>query len=68
MDSDGSCPGFTTVDSQLGALQDNGGPTLTRMPAATSPLVNAGGDDCPSRDQRLRPRTDGACDVGAVER
>lgn len=68
MDSDGSCPGFTTVDSQLGALQDNGGPTLTRLPEATSPLVNAGGDDCPSRDQRLRPRTDGACDVGAVER
>lgn len=68
MDSDGSCPGFTTVDSQLGALQDNGGPTLTRMPASTSPLVNAGGDDCPRRDQRLRPRTDGACDVGAVER
>ncbi|MDX1553401.1 MAG: choice-of-anchor Q domain-containing protein [Marinobacter sp.] len=68
MDSDGSCPGFTTVDSQLGELQDNGGPTLTRMPAAASPLVNAGGDDCPRTDQRLRPRTDGACDVGAVER
>lgn len=68
MDSDGSCPGFTTVDSQLGALQDNGGPTLTRMPAPTSPLVNAGGDECPPRDQRLRPRIDGACDVGAVER
>jgi hypothetical protein len=63
-------------DPELGALADNGGPTLTRLPASTSPLVDAipdascqddGAADV-STDQRgvARPQI-GGCDVGAVE-
>lgn len=68
MDSDGTCPGFQTVSPQLGPLQDNGGATLTRLPAINSPLIDAGGLNCPSTDQRRFPRDDGDCDVGAVEK
>ncbi|MDQ2677077.1 MAG: calcium-binding protein, partial [Actinomycetota bacterium] len=52
----------------LGPLADNGGRTLTMKPAAGSPVIDAGGNDCPPADQRGRPRPRGeACDVGAVE-
>ncbi|MCU1468472.1 MAG: hypothetical protein JWM72_4400, partial [Actinomycetia bacterium] len=60
------------VDPQLGPLQDNGGPTHTMLPAATSPVVNALPTStglCPKTDQRKVTRPQGsACDVGAVER
>jgi CSLREA domain-containing protein len=73
----------TGVSAQLGPLQNNGGPTLTHLPASGSPALDAGnpatvgsgGSACPSTDQRgvTRPKDgngDGAarCDIGAVER
>jgi hypothetical protein len=70
------------LDAKLGALNDNGGPTLTLMPASDSPLIDKG--SCPDElaDQRgygnlstgLRPidapsisAADDGCDTGAVE-
>lgn len=57
-------------DPQLGALGDNGGPTDTMLPAATSPVIDAGGRlaDPPPTDQRLAGRVvSGTVDMGAVE-
>jgi hypothetical protein len=73
LSTDGSCnfgAGRDNIpDMKLGPLADNGGPTLTQMPAADSPVVDAGtGTGCPPTDQRGAPRPAGAaCDVGAVE-
>jgi hypothetical protein len=58
---------ISTADSQLGALQDNGGPTLTIEPAATSP-ASIPRRGCPETDQRGRRRNTEACTAGAVER
>jgi len=64
------------ADPQLGALADNGGPTPTRLPAATSPLVDAipaaacqdDGAAGITTDQRGLPRPGFVnCDIGAVE-
>jgi hypothetical protein len=69
---------LTGVDPQLGALGDNGGPTQTQLPSATSPAIDKG--KAPARlitDQRGHARTvfgdvidapggDGT-DIGAVE-
>lgn len=67
------------VDPQLGPLTDNGGPTQTRLPEPTSPLLDAGLAAGQSTDQRGETRTvelpdvpnqlnsDGT-DIGAVER
>jgi hypothetical protein len=70
-----SCAGAAATDllgadPQLGSLSDNGGPTLTYLPAATSPSVDSGDAAlCPTVDQRGLPRPSGAgCDRGAVER
>lgn len=71
---DGSCGSITAngADPQLGGLADNGGTTPTRLPAGTSPLVDAipTGDCDPANttDQRgdARPQGNG-CDIGAVE-
>lgn len=53
----------------LGALADNGGPTPTHLPQATSALVGAGWNiTCAQFDQRGYVRADGDCDTGAVER
>lgn len=76
---DASCVGIAAnaADPQLGALANNGGPaapvnpTFTRLPADTSPLVDA----IPlvscttlTTDQRGMPRPVGSgCDIGAVE-
>ncbi len=57
----------------LGALADNGGPTLTHDPLLASPLRNSGA--CTTilgapmiRDQRGWPRPmDAACEIGSVE-
>ncbi len=69
----------TTGNAMLGALADNGGPTLTHKPDAGSPLVDAiptGQYNCSTifvtpifADQRgfTRPFGNG-CDKGAVER
>lgn len=69
------------ADPQLATLGTNGGPTPTRLPALTSPLVDAipgaacgGGDALAGAaitvDQRYLGRPDvvgQACDIGAVE-
>jgi hypothetical protein len=55
--------------ADLGPLQDNGGPTLTHEPTASSPLVDAADGAGPTADQRGLPRPSGAAaDFGAVER
>ena len=76
-DSDGSC-GFNQLtdhshagDPHLGALADNGGPTLTLLPQTGSPLINkvpATPWGYQSTDERgvARPQQ-GSCDIGAVE-
>jgi hypothetical protein len=54
--------------ASLGPLDDYGGPTLTMKPTGASQAIDAGGDGCPSFDQRLKPRPKGAaCDIGSVE-
>jgi predicted outer membrane repeat protein len=79
----GSATGFTKTDQggnlpfqphanlKLGALADNGGPTLTHVPSADSPLVNAGSNPAALvNDQRGAgfPRIFGlAADIGSVE-
>ena len=61
------------TDPLLGPLQDNGGPTLTHMPLAGSPAIDAGNPNFtppPFRDQRGRCfyRVFGRrIDVGSVE-
>jgi len=57
------------VNSLLGPLANNGGPTLTHLPAAGSPAVDQGGLICPATDQRGVSRPQNViCDIGAVER
>ena len=57
-----------STDAQLGALQNNGGQTDTLAPAVSSPAIDAGGDTCPTVDQRGISRPQGPhCDIGAVE-
>lgn len=75
LDDDDTCgagPGDLPAQSPLLApLANNGGPTETHLPAAGSPLANAGLDSaCLLEDQRGFLRNLGpanACDVGAVE-
>ncbi len=63
-------------DPELAGLADNGGPTPTHLPAASSPAVNlvplgeGGCDNSFDIDQRGEPRPgagSGACDAGSVE-
>lgn len=64
-------------DPVLGALADHGGPTGTLLPAASSPVIGAGGECTdPSADpatplavdQRGEPRPSGRpCDIGSVQ-
>ncbi len=52
----------------LGPLASNGGPTLTMLPQAGSPALNAGGTTSYTIDQRGLPRVaGGSVDIGAVE-
>jgi len=61
------------VNARLGPLQNNGGATLTMLPLADSPALDAG--SCTgTADQRGQPRTvdlvdvsGTGCDIGAVE-
>ncbi len=67
-----------TTTAPLAALADNGGPTQTMMPVASSAALDriAAGTLCPATDQRgvARPQTAAGyagstpCDIGAVER
>ncbi|HEX6289555.1 MAG TPA: family 16 glycosylhydrolase [Herpetosiphonaceae bacterium] len=75
LSSDASCALTGTgdragVDPQLGALADNGGPTLTHALLSGSPALDAADPAaCPPTDQRGTPRPQGAaCDIGAFER
>ncbi|HEX9441905.1 MAG TPA: Ig-like domain-containing protein, partial [Roseiflexaceae bacterium] len=54
---------------RLGALQQNGGPTLTHALLAGSPALDAANPtNCPPTDQRGVARPQGAaCDIGAYE-
>jgi hypothetical protein len=59
---------ITGVSPQLGPLANNGGPTQTHLPAAASPVINAGTLPVAATDQRLLPRVVGAApDMGSVE-
>jgi hypothetical protein len=72
---DGSVAGATAADPLLGPLQDNGGPTLTHLPLAGSPAIDAGDNAVASAlttDQRGFARqidggTSNTVDIGAVE-
>lgn len=63
------------TDPLLGPLGDHGGPTLTHLPLAGSPAIDAGDDSlCPPTDQRGYARPDhgkvygiAVCDIGSVE-
>jgi hypothetical protein len=59
------CHASAEGDFELGELQDNGGPTLSRMPAGE--LLGAS-EECLASDQRGQSRPATGCDVGAVER
>ena len=64
IDTDGSCSlgaagDQPNTDPLLGPLADNGGPTLTHLPGAGSPAIDAAGAGaCPGTDQRgvIRPQ------------
>jgi predicted outer membrane repeat protein len=62
---------ITGVSPNLGLLQNNGGPTATRLPLPGSPVVDAGDPAFappPATDQRGLPRVyNGRIDIGAVE-
>jgi hypothetical protein len=61
-----SCMPSIQLAANLGPLQDNGGPTPTRLPLAGSPAIDAG--DCTeTTDQRELARPATSCDLGAVE-
>ena len=72
-DADGNLVGTAAapIDPLLGALADNGGPTLTHALLAGSPAINAGGSvsvDIGNTDQRGEARiSDGQIDIGAFE-
>ena len=58
------------LDAQLGTLADNGGPTATALPSASSPLIDAVPADAlvTQVDQRGIARPQGSAgDIGAVE-
>lgn len=63
-------PADTLFESapRLGPLQDNGGPTRTRLPLPDSPVIDHGAAHGFDTDQRGLPRIAGAAaDIGAVE-
>ncbi len=72
---DATCDGIAKGDPLLGPLQNNGGPTLTHLPAFASPVIDAGDNQtCMATDQRAvnRPKNGdnfelADCDIGAVE-
>jgi parallel beta-helix repeat protein len=56
----------TVADPLLSALGDQGGPTETVLPGATSPARQLAKSSCPAVDQRNEPRGT-PCTTGAVE-
>lgn len=71
-----TCTNVSQADPQLGPLQDNGGATMSMLPAAGSPAIDFAGNTGPcgaaasytDADQRGVARPQGTlCDIGAVE-
>ena len=58
--------GILSSDPQLSDPANNGGPTLTMLPAPASPLIDAG-SNCEPTDQRGEARGTAKCTIGAVE-
>jgi len=58
--------GTIQSDPLLGALQNNGGPTLTIAPTPNSPAGGRGVNNCPATDQRGQTRHI-PCTLGAYE-
>lgn len=59
--------GVIFANPNLGAIKNNGGKTLTRVPQSDSKVVNGGTDEeCMKADQIGNARI-GKCDAGAVE-
>jgi hypothetical protein len=66
---DDTCGGPSEIiiaDAKLGALANNGGPTLTHALLTGSPAINTGAACTVAVDQRYAPR-DATCDIGAFE-
>lgn len=67
----GNAAAVSEANLALGALQDNGGPTPTRLPGTLSYARNTGTSTfgyCPAFDQRGYVRSPAApCDIGATE-
>ena len=59
----------TVQSDPFPAMGDNGGPTLTAMPASGSggELLSGAGSDCEAKDQRGVSRDVAHCTLGAVE-
>ncbi len=58
-----------STDAELAALADNGGPTVTQLPASPGPAIDNGtSEGCLAVDQRGLTRVAETCDSGAVER
>ena len=67
-DSSQKCAGIViSKNPRLAVPSRNQGGTLSMMPAAGSPLLNAGAD-CLTTDQRGVSRQKARCDIGAVQR
>ena len=62
---------IVNIDPELAPLADNGGSTRTHLPAAESPVIDAGdpaaADYAPALDQRGQSRIVGTIDLGSVE-
>jgi parallel beta helix pectate lyase-like protein len=60
---------LVNIDPKLGALQDNGGASLSIALGSDSPAIDAGNNaTCAPLDQRAITRPQGpACDIGAIE-
>jgi predicted outer membrane repeat protein len=58
------------VDPKLGPLKDNGGPTWTMLPAANSPVIDAGPAcfDIYAEQRGMHRCVNGHLDMGSVER
>ncbi|HZZ79267.1 MAG TPA: choice-of-anchor Q domain-containing protein [Gemmataceae bacterium] len=64
----GSGNNILNKDPLLGPLQNNGGPTLTMLPAANSPVIGKGANPKNlTTDQRGVPRSSIGVDIGAVQ-
>jgi len=64
--SDLCVPQVLAEDPALAEPADNGGPTLTMLPAAGSAVLGRG-TGCEALDQRGEPRDPTSCDLGSVE-